>query len=239
MKMITKEKLSREARRLLFPPRCPSCDGLLAPDENSICRDCEKLVVKVQGNFCKTCGKPLKKRGEIICSDCSRYHHIFSEGRPLYEYEGPVREAVYRFKYKGRKSYADAFAYDAMELWGEWIKASAELIVPVPMNAKKLRQRGYDQADVLARAISVESGIPYMHLLDRVRKTVPMKALSRGERQNNLKNAFQVRDFDVKLKRILLVDDIYTTGSTLDECARVLLANGASEVNGIYISIGG
>ena len=107
------------------------------------------------------------------------------------------------------------------------------------MNAKKLRQRGYDQADVLARAISAESGIPYMHLLDRVRKTVPMKALSRGERKKKKKNAFQVRDFDVKLKRILLVDDIYTTGSTLDECARVLLANGASEVNGIYISIGG
>ncbi|MGN0242335.1 MAG: ComF family protein [Candidatus Weimeria sp.] len=239
MKTMTKGKIAREAGRLLFPPRCPSCDGLLAPDEKSICRDCEKLVVRVRGNFCQTCGRLLKKRGEITCPDCGRYHHVFSEGRPLYEYEGPIREAVYRFKYKGRKSYADAFACDAVDLWGEWIKASADVIVPVPMNAKKLRQRGYDQADVLAHAISAECGIQYRHLLERVRETVPMKALSRSERQNNLKNAFQVSDFDVKLKKILLVDDIYTTGSTLDECARVLLAEGASEVNGIYISIGG
>lgn len=239
MKMISKERLAREIRRLLFPPRCPSCDGLLAPDENSICRNCEKLVIKVRGNICMTCGRLLKNKGSLTCQDCGRYPHIFSEGRSLYEYEGPVRESVYRFKYKGRKSYADAFAYDAMDIWGEWIKASADIIVPVPMNAEKLRKRGYDQADVLARAISFESGIPYCHMLDRTRKTVPMKTLSRAERQNNLKNAFQVRDFDVKLKKVLLVDDIYTTGSTLDECARMLLKEGASEVNGIYISIGG
>ncbi len=226
-------------RRLVFPPRCPSCDQLLAPDEKSFCKSCEKLITKVRGNYCMICGRLMKKSGKLVCPDCEKFPHIFSEGRSLYEYEGPIRETVYRFKYKGRKSYADAFAYDAVELWDEWIKASADLVVPVPMNAKKLKKRGYDQADVLARAIACESGIPYLHLLDRVRKTVPMKTLSRAERQNNLKNAFQVRDFDVKLKRVLLVDDIYTTGSTLDACAKALLERGAAEVSGIYISIGG
>lgn len=185
------------------------------------------------------CGRLLKSADALVCPDCGKFPHIFSEGRPLYEYEGPVREAVYRFKYGGRKSYADAFAYDAMKLWGEWIKASADLIVPVPMNADKLKKRGYDQADVLAKAVSYQSGIEYSHALYRMKNTVPMKTLTRSERQNNLKNAFQVRNFDVKLRRILLVDDIYTTGSTLDACALALLDQGAAEVCGIYISIGG
>lgn len=178
------------------------------------------------------------KRGGGTCADCAKYPHLFTEGRSLYEYEGPVREMVYRFKYKGRKSYADAFAADAALLWGEWIKAAADCIVPVPMNRQKLRERGYDQADVLARALSAETGIKYIHALERTRKTVPMKTLTRSQRQNNLKNAFQVSDFDVELKKVLLVDDIYTTGSTLDECARALLEKGAAEVNGIYISTG-
>ena len=233
------ERIKREVRRLIFPPRCPSCDELLAPDEMSFCHSCEKLVKKVRGNYCMTCGRLMKKSGGLVCPDCSRFPHFFSEGRSLYEYEGPIRETVYRFKYKGRKSYADAFAHDANELWGEWIRASADIITPVPMNATKLKKRGYDQADVLARAIAYECRVPYRHVLSRSRNTVPMKTLSRADRQNNLKNAFQVGDFDVKLKRILLVDDIYTTGSTLDECAKVLLKKGASEVNGIYISIGG
>lgn len=239
MQTLLKARIRHDVRRLIFPPRCPLCDRVLAPDEKSICRGCEEIITKVRGKYCMICGRQLKGNAGNVCDDCRNFPHIFAEGRSLYEYEGPVKECVYRFKYKGRKSYADAFAADAEELWGEWIKASADVIVPVPMNREKLKKRGYDQADVLARAIALEMGIPYMHLLERVKKTVPMKTLSRGQRQNNLKNAFQVRDFDVKLKRILLVDDIYTTGSTLDECARALLQKGAAEVSGIYISIGG
>lgn len=226
-------------RRVIFPPRCPSCDEVLAPDERTFCADCMKLVHRVSGNYCVRCGRQLTKELEVMCDDCSRKTHMFSEGRSLYVYDGPMREAMYRFKYAGRRSYADSFARDAADLWGDWIQGmDFDMIVPVPMYSGKRKTRGFDQAEVFARALGEETGIPCLHLLDRVMATPPMKGLSPEERRKNLKNAFQVRDFDVKSKRVLLCDDIYTTGSTMDAAAERLLEAGVSDVCGMFICTG-
>ena len=226
-------------RRVIFPPRCPSCDEVLSPDERTFCADCMKLVHRVSGNYCVRCGRQLTKELEVMCEDCSRKQHMFSEGRSLYVYDGPMREAMYRFKYSGRRSYADSFARDAKELWGSWFDGmDFDVIAPIPMYAGKRRRRGFDQAEVFARALSEETGIPYAHVLDRVKKTQPMKGLTPEERRKNLKNAFQAGDFVVKSKRVLLCDDIYTTGSTMDAAAERLREAGAADVCGIFICTG-
>ena len=116
---------------------------------------------------------------------------------------------------------------------------NAEVIIPVPLHVKRLRTRGYNQAEVFARALSEEFGIPVdAHTLVRVRNTRPQKELSDVERKNNIENAFQTRINSIKYKKVILVDDIYTTGTTINECADVLKRTGVEDVYFVTACIG-
>lgn len=226
-------------RRILFPPRCGACDQVLSPDEEGFCRGCNDLVIRVTKNCCVKCGRTLTDETKALCDDCRSKKHLFSEGRSVYVYDGPMREAMYRFKYSGRYSAAEAFARDALDLWGSWFEGMGfDMIVPVPMYPAKERRRGFNQAGVFAKALSAETGIPVREALERVRKTPPMKGLSPEERRKNLKNAFQADDFVVKSKKVLMCDDIYTTGATMDAATGALLGAGAVKVCGIFICTG-
>jgi len=173
------------------------------------------------------------------CEDCSKMKHVYTEGRSLYEYRA-VDASIYRFKYGGRCEYADyyakAFAYYLGDVINGW---NPDAIISVPLHKKKMRKRGYNQSALIAKGISKELGIPYLEdVIIRSRNTVAMKELDARTRQINLKNAFKICHFDVKLKHIVIVDDIYTTGSTIDSMASVLLEHGVQKVFFVTLATG-
>lgn len=151
-----------------------------------------------------------------------------------------MRESLYRFKYAGRREYAGFYADRAAAHYADWlVRHQVEAILPVPMYRPKQRLRGYNQAEEFARALGRKTGIPVdTKMVRRIRNTVPLKNLNPTERQRNLKSAFQFGTDIVKYNQIVLTDDIYTTGSTVDEIARVLRAAGVREIYYICVSIG-
>ncbi len=228
-----------QAASVLFPPRCPLCDELLPPGEE-VHELCIKKLPVITGNVCLKCGKPVSSSQIEYCEDCARKHHKFDSGRALFLYQGVMKECMYRFKYANRREYAVWFAKEAVKRQRDWLmQQNPQIIIPIPMYRKKEQKRGYNQALVFARALSDETGIPYSrNCIQRIHDTKPMKLLNNIERKNNLENAFQAAENIVKYKEILLVDDIYTTGNTMDEAARELQIAGVDHISFLCVCIG-
>ncbi|WP_034465456.1 ComF family protein [Butyrivibrio proteoclasticus] len=235
---------------LIYPRRCPVCDGIIAPfrfkEGHIITGDlihgqCLPKIKRVKGSVCLKCGKPLKReeQDEEYCVDCKKYRHVFERGFSLFVYRS-VAGSIYRFKYLGRQEYAEFYARVAAKSYGKRLKKlGIEAIIPVPMYAGKERKRGYNQAQVLAKALSKELGIEcYDNVIKRVVNTRPMKELDAIGRRNNLKKAFNIAQNDVKFKCILIIDDIYTTGSTIDEIAHEFLMAGVEKAYFLTLAIG-
>lgn len=231
-------KLCGAMLRLLFPLRCPVCDGIVTPWGEKICLECMGGLKLLTPPWCMKCGKKLSGEGEY-CADCSRGRHHFRRGRALYEYEGAAL-SIYRFKYGGRREYADFFGEQMAEYLGNYIRGiEPDALVPVPLHRKRKAARGYNQAELLAEAVGRRMNLPVLgRLVVRTRNTPPLKYQNPKERQNNLKKAFNIAQNDVKLSKVIIIDDIYTTGSTMDEIARVLMEAGVKEVYYIALACG-
>lgn len=224
---------------MLFPRRCPVCDEIVPAGEGLICSACREKPQYIREPRCRRCGKQLTGSEVEFCRDCMRRKHVFDYGYALYDYQS-MKKSIYRFKYGGRCEYAKFYAGDICEKLSREIRMmGAEAIVPVPVHASRKRSRGYNQAELVARELSALTGIKmYGKLVQRIRKTVPQKELTVQERQNNLKRAFNISTNVVKLKKVILVDDIYTTGSTLDAVAMELKRRGVEAVYFIALCIG-
>ncbi len=224
--------------QLLFPRRCPVCDEIVQPAGEKICMPCLKKLKYITPPYCMKCGKPVEK-GQEYCRDCHRTPHRFVCGRALYEYRS-VSAGIYRFKYGGRREYADFWGEELAAYLGDFVRATgAQALIPVPLHGKRLRKRGYNQALLLAKELGSHTGVPvYGDYVARIRDTAPLKLLSPWERQNNLKKAFIIKQNDVKLEVAIIIDDIYTTGSTVDGVAAVLLDSGVRQVYFIALSCG-
>lgn len=222
----------------VYPRRCPVCDGIVRQRGEKICLECMGRLKLLTPPWCMCCGKKVEE-GEEYCRDCRERKHMFERGRALYEYDSAA-ESLYRFKYAGRREYAEFFGEQITDYLGDFIRdIRPDGFVPIPLHRRRQARRGYNQAALLADAVGRRTGIPvYRHLLVRVRNTAPQKKLNRAERQNNLKKAFNIPENDVKLKTILVFDDIYTTGSTIDEAARALRAAGAERIYFITLACG-
>lgn len=216
---------------LLFPRRCAVCDSVLpvlVPGQDiRVCPDCIRELRYIREPYCMKCGKPLARDTAEYCNDCRTKVRSFSAGRAVFLYRGRMKDSMYRFKYAGRREYASFFAEEACRLQGEWIRRiRPELIIPVPMHPAKKRKRGYNQAEDFAVALGKKLRIPVRtDLVRRVRNTVPMKGLSERERRQNMVRAFaaaETRLDEIAATRILVVDDIYTTGSTIQAVTRIL-----------------
>ncbi len=237
MKLI--KKVYQLCLQLLFPLRCPVCDDIVTPFGEKICLDCMKKLRYVTPPRCMKCGKRLEEEEQEYCHDCSDKKHVFVRGRALYEY-GSAAVSVYRFKYGNRREYADFYGEEVARYLGEFItQVQPDALIPIPLHPVRKRKRGYNQALLLANAISRYTGVPVCDkMLVRIKNTVPLKQLNPAERQNNLKKAFLMKRNDVKLKTVILIDDIYTTGSTMDEAAKALMTAGVEKVYFITLACG-
>lgn len=232
------EKMWGRGLDLVFPARCPVCDEP-APFPELICPACRNTFVPVPEARCRKCGKHIEDEREEYCRGCRLIMHRFDRGMGVFTYQS-MAGSMYRFKYAGRREYARFYGEEIVKRLGGFIRAwKPDALVPVPVHYTRKQKRGYNQAEVLARVIGAKMGIPVeSRLIKRVKKTLPQKFLGDAERQNNLKRAFKIDRNDVKLKIVIIIDDIYTTGSTVDACAAVLKSAGVKKVYFITAAIG-
>lgn len=172
--------------------------------------------------------------------DCTGRISYFDQGKSLYLHKDTVAEAIYRFKFKNQREYAKTFAREMALRYGEQLQRwEIEAIIPIPLYKKRRRKRGYNQAELLGKCLSEETGIPVeKNVLFRVRETNPQKELDHRKRAWNLQNAFAVSRTWKPPKSVLLLDDIYTTGSTVNKAAKMLKKAGVQKVYFLTISIG-
>lgn len=221
---------------LIYPRRCPVCGGVLPFGESGACPDCVEALSFVRQPTCLGCGKELFRDGsgrfseEEYCSDCLRRRRSFSGGIALLNYNDAARKVMAGLKYKNCREHADFLAEEMAKRHGRQIlRLGADALVPVPVHRKRRRERGYNQAELLAGGLSRRLSIPVKKLLVRVEYTEAQKKLGYEARQRNEERAF--RAFHATgIRRVLLVDDIYTTGATAEACTKALLAAGVGQV---------
>lgn len=197
---------------LLFPPKCVLCRKILEKDESDFCRGCR-----------------------VDNPECSTYRRkfVFLDGwAAVWYYEGMARESILRYKFRGFRSYAPCYGRMlAMKLTQEYPEGF-DLLTWVPISPQRLRERGFDQVELFAEAVGQELGMRPCKLLEKIRNNPPQSGISgEAERRANVLGAYRVTDPDaVRDKRILMLDDVITTGATVSEAARMLLTAGARQV---------
>ena len=228
---------ARHVLDLLYPPVCPFC-GKISPE--GICAGCRKKIVYVREPRCMRCGKPLRDEIREYCRDCEARSSFFDRGYGMWLHREPVSGAVYRFKYKNKRNWGRIFAVELAEHYEGQIRAwGIEEIIPIPLHSSRKRKRGFNQSEVVAGILSELTGIPCRtDVLFRIRKTVPQKQLDRRGRKDNLLGAFGVSREWNACENVLLIDDIYTTGTTVGRAAKMLKKAGAQNVYFLTISIG-
>ena len=225
--------------RSLFPEHCPLCDGVRPLGAEAFCPECLKNLKLIRPPACMGCGRPVTVTQEY-CPECEGKKRNYDGGRFSFSYD-QIAGSIYRFKYMKRPAYARGYARVLCKEQKEWFDAiNADALIPVPLHDKRLMTRGYNQSKVLAGEISRLTGIPVRDkCVARIKNTKPQKQFDRNERLINLKNAFIVRENVVELKTVIIVDDIFTTGSTIDSLAAELKRNGVERVFFLSLSAAG
>lgn len=234
---MTWEKALDALINLAFPESCPTCGG--KPRVHAIspfCETCWEGIDLYKGPACGLCGLPLPSPEAGICSDCMLEPPAFSRLRSFSLYDGVLREAIHEFKYRGRRRLASPLGRLLARIPVD--TAGLDAIVPVPVHPVKLRKREFNQAALLARELARHLGVPV--LLDGLAKQVdvpPQAGLKRKQRLNIGKRVFGVENSSLVLdKRILLVDDVCTTGATVRACSAALMKAGAWEVRAVALA---
>ena len=201
---------------VLYPRRCPVCHGIVTPKGGFICPCCLKKVSFVKEPVCLRCGKEIAAKEIEYCYDCSRHRRSFEQGIALAVYDDVMRLSLRRFKNNGRVEYANWYAQMLWERYADKLMAlGADALIPVPLHKSRRCERGYNQAEILARRLGRYLNLPvWPDALRRPHKTVAQKYLGAGERNRNLESAFAPGRQPVSGAEVILVDDIYTTGGT-------------------------
>lgn len=194
----------------------------------------------MQEPLCKKCGKPIAGEEAEYCADCGKREHAYLRGRAVFEYNRLMKASIARFKYHNRLEYADFYAEEMLKNLGRELRSwQPDALIPIPLHKSRMRKRGFNQAALVARILGRRLGIPVEEkALIRQKKTSPQKELSDRERRANLKQAFQPGEIRPEWRTVVLVDDIYTTGSTMDAAARILRSAGVEKVYFLSICIG-
>lgn len=224
---------------ILYPKRCPVCHGILRGREG-VCPPCRKILPYIKEPRCKKCGKEIEKEEQEYCRDCGRFAHSFDKGAALFTYNGIMRRSISMFKYHNRREYADFYAIELYKNFEYFIRrCNPDVIVPVPIHKQKKRQRGFNQSELVAKKLGKLIKVPVdTKYLVRIEKTIPQKELTRKQRKENLKKAFGIRDTNKKYERVLIIDDIYTTGATIDAISEILRENQTKIIYFLTICVG-
>jgi len=230
----------KEVTELIFPRRCPVCAKIVSVRGENICPDCREELFYIKEPHCKKCGKGIDSYEKEYCYDCKKKTHYYTQGVGCFEYRGAIKDAIYQYKYKNKREYADFFIEELVKNQGNHIRRwNPDIIIPVPLHKKRRRKRGYNQAEIIAGGISKNLSIPMdTHILKRVKYTNPLKEYNEKERQQMLIGAFQLSERNLNWKKVLLIDDIYTTGSTIDAIAKELKEHNIEETYFLAMSIG-
>ena len=212
---------------IFYPRRCVICDRILRMKEREICRQCKGLPLLIGENFCVP-------EGQEYCEDCQSKKTTFLCGRSVFSYNRDLRRSIARFKYHGRQEYASYYGRMMYKVHKEWIqKIQPDMLLPVPVHKKRLQQRGYNQAELIAKELGVHARIPVVtDWLCRQENTLPQKELSAQERFQNLQGAFAVKEAELytNINCVIIIDDIYTTGSTIEACSQVMRKIGVQNI---------
>lgn len=223
---------------MLYPRRCPVCHDIAVPGGSRICNVCREKLKPITGPRCFRCSKPLKREEQEYCKDC-RKTRLFDQGIGIFPYGSVLQESLFKLKYGKRQEYGSFYGQIAAVYSREIIRNwGVEIIIPIPLHRKRMEKRGYNQAELIAEALGKTLCIPVdSRLMKRKVNTRPQKELGYRERKQNMKNAFFLKG-ENRYRRILLVDDIYTTGSTIEAAAELLKRNGAENVFFLTIAMG-
>ena len=236
-----------EVLDLIYPRWCKICDIRLS--QGSIvcfCKSCWDEIKFINPPYCKKCGIPYplaQNSDSFVCGNCINNKSYISKIRAIGIYDGVLRKAIHEFKYKGKSK----LGFHLANLMIKKIKENQEIIeflkdvsfiIPVPLHRSKLKEREYNQSEILANLISKEIDIPVENnIIKRIKVTRPQSELKEEERQKNVKGVFEVkRNEKIEGKILLLIDDIVTTGATVEECAKVLIKSGANEIRVLSLS---
>ena len=227
---------------LIYPPRCHICQEFLwqegvkkDQEELPFCQTCFNDFYEITSPICPICGRPFVSgiEEDHICESCLRKWPFYNALVAPYLYDGALMAAIHQFKYAGKIYLANSLGRLLCLFAKEWLKEMEDcLMLPVPLHPKRLRERGFNQSLLLARFLTdvFDTELDFLSLR-RIRYTRPQTGLQRDERRKNVRRAFELKDPHVaKGRTVILVDDVATTGNTLNECARTLKRAGAKEI---------
>lgn len=236
-----KRRAGRRLLDLFFPPLCISCDGRIT-EPYALCESCWSRIAFIEAPFCERCGIPFEiDPGEgVVCAGCYASPNQFRRARSVFHYDEASRPLILSFKHGDRLERAPALAH-WLRRAGQAPLPEADMIVPVPLHRRRLWRRRYNQAAILARILAGASyGLYAPDILERVRATPSQGAMpSAKARRRNVLGAFRVpqpKHKAVKGKHVLFVDDVYTTGATLNACSRALKRAGAKHVDALTLA---
>jgi len=225
------QQLKQALLDLLFPPRCVGCRR---PD-TWLCPECQKGIERIAGPVCRRCGRPVAQ-SDRLCSSCGGTADPIDGIRSVAYFEGVLREAIHRFKYRGGQALAQPLGQLMVEHWSE-CEIPAEMLIPVPLHPTRLGERGYNHAALLARELSAKVGLPVeARCLARVRATPLQVNLDAAARRENVRGAFRCLDDRVAGRSVVLIDDVCTTGATLTACGAALREAGVASVWGYTLA---
>ena len=227
---------------IIFPPQCISCANILKPSKEEIfCLTCREQIKYLTRSLCPICGMAfLNSPSEShLCGNCLENKPYFSCARAVASYETIILDTIHQFKYSRDLSIGSALAsFLAAFSFPDFEFQVSAILVPVPLHIKKLRERGFNQSLILANALSKKKRIEVnFSLLKRHKSTLTQTGLNKKEREQNIKGAFEVSDKKIiSGKNVILIDDVYTTGATLNECAKTLMKAGAGKVAALTLA---
>ena len=226
----------RDITDVIFPPRCLGCAEIIPQQSLQIfCPTCKGKVRFITGSLCPICGMAFfdSPAPDHLCGNCLERKPYFSLARAVASYETLILDTIHQFKYGRNISTGTALASFMAEFcFPDFDFTDYSLILPVPLHIRRLRERGFNQALILAKAIGKKYSIPVnFSLLKRRKFTLTQTGLDKKEREKNIRDAFAINDTDeTKGKNIILIDDVYTTGATINQCAKTLIKAGAGKV---------
>lgn len=227
---------------LLYPRRCPVCMDVV-PWGEWICDECKDKMQPVRGARCLRCGRGIADEQQEYCTGCSSKRHSFERGVSGFDYRKPqVRDMIMQVKYHNARQLLDypcaAMAEEYSDTVRQW---RCDCLIPVPVHKKRMKKRGFNQAEEIAMRLSYVWGLPVNTKgLRRVKATRPQKELDRESRLANLLQAFEADARQLKgAKQIILIDDIYTTGATIEACSRALTAAGIEKIYAAVLAAAG